>query len=100
MAKARICDRCGQFFTSENQGKVDGYNVDCYNIRFYAAYADGVDIRHSRAYPNISPAELCKDCAREFLEWFIEGVDEKLVVSERDGKTNKGLLFVTKEEDV
>lgn len=98
MAKAYVCDRCGCFFVP-GFAKVNGFPLERYQIDFRAAYYNDADQYRERPYPNIKPAQLCRDCAKEFLEWFIEPMEDELCVKAKETKSDAGLWYITAKEE-
>lgn len=98
MAKAYLCDRCGCFFVP-GFAKVNGASLDRYQVDFRAVYYNEVIQYRERPYPNITPAQICRDCAREFLEWFIKPVDYALCVKTKETKSDAGLWYITAKEE-
>lgn len=98
MAKAYVCDRCGCFFVP-GFAKVNGFPLERYQIDFRAAYYNEADVYRDRPYPNLKPAQICRDCAREFLEWFIEPREDELCVKAKETKCDAGLWYITTKEE-
>ena len=98
MAKAYVCDRCGCFFVP-GFAKVDGHPLENYRVDFLATYFNDAGGYRERSYPNLSNAQLCRDCAREFLEWFIEPQDDELCVKTKETKSDAGLWHITDKEE-
>lgn len=98
MAKAYVCDRCGCFFVP-GFARVDGRPLDNYRVDFQATYFNDTGGYRERSYPNLSNAQLCRDCAKEFLEWFIEPIEGELCVKARENKNDAGLWYITAKEE-
>lgn len=98
MAKAYVCDRCGCFFVP-GFAKVDGRPLENYRVGFQATYFNEAGAYRERSYPNLSNAQLCRDCAREFLEWFIEPMEDELCVKAKETKSDAGLWYIAVKEE-
>lgn len=98
MAKAYVCDRCGCFFVP-GFARVDGRPIENYRVDFRATYFNEASAYRERSYPNLSNAQLCRDCAQEFLEWFIEPQDDELCVKSKETKSDAGLWYITAREE-
>lgn len=98
MAKAYVCDRCGCFFVP-GFAMVDGRPLENYLVDFRASYFNEANAYRERSYPNLSHAQLCRDCAREFLEWFIEPMEDELCVKPKETKSDAGLWYITAKEE-
>lgn len=90
----RKCDRCGVTYGSEACGRVYGKVVASYKLHVYtqseSLYGNQDCIRGGSQ-------DLCPECYRELLEWFIEPDEDKYSVEMNE---HNRWTIKTKEETI
>lgn len=86
---ARKCDRCGTMFTHFDCGRFNLYDIYTYRVCISA------ELQHKMTNDiDMKDSDLCSDCYRELLEWFIEPVKDKFLVE----KNNEDRWVIKKKE--